>query len=106
VIKDTLDIGAADVVQLTCWTIELRLFIVRDGRRYRLTVYDDNSSAIDTIDPGGTTWYAVDTNTGIARELVGYALRRAICRGLDTAEIVEDKESVTIDLKTFKSRGA
>jgi hypothetical protein len=100
--KWTGDLGVTDIN----YQIELRLFVTSDGRRYRLTVYSDNSFGIDTIDPGSSFWYAADLNVGTIRHLIGYAIRRAICRGIDTCEIVEDKDSVEIDLGRWQPPGA
>lgn len=92
----TYDIGATDAKP----NVELRLWITHKGARFRVTVFDDNSCAIDRQDD--RNWIAIDMNTGYARHLIGHVLRRAICRGIDTCEVVEGDSVVDIDLKEMK----
>ncbi len=98
-IEAKVDIGAANVPR----DKELRLKIRRPGMgnvEYTILVADDQSSAIDLHEEGAQ--FALSFDTGIARELIGYALRRAICRGIDKVEVVETSTEVVIDLGEFK----
>lgn len=93
-IVDTLDIGATDIGA----KVEIRMFVRRQGERWRLTVFADDSIGLCTINEGSNLWYAPDLNVGRVREVLGYAIRRAICRGISASEIAEDNSGVQIDL--------
>lgn len=95
--KVTIDVGTANISRHK----ELRILIRWHGQPYRIVVADDNSVAIDELMQSRHI-RAVDCNTGIGRELIGYALRRAICIGIDTAETDEDKNQVTLDFGEFR----
>jgi hypothetical protein len=90
----TGDLGVTDIAKHK----ELRFLVRHRDRRYRCTVFDDDSFAIDTVDPKSLHWYAADLNVGTQRHMIGYVIRRAVCRGIDKCEITEDANSAEIDL--------
>jgi hypothetical protein len=82
-IKHKFDMGAVDIKSPKTITIALR--IEYNGRHYRVDVADDQSATVVDIESAT----AVDCNTGISQMLIGYALRRVICRGIDKADLHE-----------------
>lgn len=92
------DIGAIDT-QLVSKGKTLILEALGFGDKRRLVIDKHNNVVAEILK--GDRWermaWIID-----ASPLVGYALRRAICRGLDKAEVIETTDVVIIDLGEIK----
>ena len=93
---DNLDIGATDVltkkdvVLVVQWRDDRRYELHIAGRTNKLTVV---RSAVGLPD----ATFMVSTEPEIA-DVIGYAFRRAVCRGIDKSEIIETGNLARIDL--------
>jgi hypothetical protein len=101
--SDHLDIGA-----LVVWrpdSVEIKLCVVAEnGDPFTITVDKRNHVQLRNL----ATDTEIGAETEIGQRLIGYALRRAICRGIDTSECIHEerdvensKTRVTINLGKF-----
>jgi len=98
------DLGAVDVERVLnkSRTVEIVLFVDYQNTRWKITVYKGDFVTVHKLRPGSTPdndlWLTVFHDDRDAKIVVGYALRRAICRGIDKCEVTETTERVDIDL--------
>jgi len=98
--KHKLDVGAVKVKRPH--EIEIQLDVMRENVWYRITVRNDHKTEIVELGLGG----CISTGDNVLEsELIGYAIRRAICRGIDESETAEDrvdnKASIRINLGEY-----
>jgi len=92
---DKLDIGATNVRRNKPIQLDIE---TKAGSRYTLTITHDNKLTIEAKLVANTSFLSKIEDLESVRSLIAYALRRAICRGIDECEIVENSLVARIDL--------
>lgn len=93
--KDAIDVGATDIKP----SKPVMIYVKRGHIRYRLNI----TKHLEVQFYVDERWQTLATYDEI-RDLLGYVLRRAICRGIDEAEITENSICCDIDMGTIPER--
>jgi hypothetical protein len=88
-IKDTLDVGATDIKP----SKPVMIYVKRGHIQYRLNI----TKHLEVQFFVDKRWQTLVTYDEI-RDLLGYVLRRAIYRGIDTCEITENSICCDINM--------
>lgn len=99
-IVDKLDVGAAGPFP-TPKTLIIEA-IAPGGDKQRLVIDQRNNITAERLTASPVVGWERLPWLVDASNLIGYALRRAICRGIDEAEIVETTDVVIIELGEIK----
>lgn len=75
----------------------LQLDVDCGEKRFSVRITADNVITVELKSAGTYGISSVDDLNEV-RSVIGYIIRRAICRGIDTCEVIESKEVARIDL--------